>query len=114
METSDELSASGRVVLDANGQGVVILMPSNANERWVINSTSVRQQTAVTKYPQFFSYVGNITPNQSVDSTYSGNQADSDSVISIPYGSYFTGQWINGDVGAIMTVSVRGVRFQKR
>jgi len=114
METSSLLYASGSVVLDVNGQGTVILQPGNANERWTISSTSVRQQGTAVKNPLYNSYVGAVTPNQAVDGSYSGNQDDSDTVIEIPYGSYFTGQWTGGDIGATLTIVVRGTRYQRR
>lgn len=114
METSSALYASGSVTLDANGLGTVVLQPGNANERWNITAQSVRQTIKAVKNPIYSVYVGGVTPNQSVDSTYSGDKDDSDTVIDIPAGSYYTGQWTGGDIGAILTIIVRGTRYQRR
>lgn len=114
METYARLEASASVKLDGSGNGIVRLFPANANERWQIQQTSVRQQGNNVIPPKFFSYVGEPTQNQSIDSTYNGNQDDSNTIIDIPYGSYYSGQWVSGDANATMTVVLRGTRFQNR
>lgn len=115
MNYETQLDAIGTVTLDANGNGSVVLRPSNAHESWTIRSTVVRTTTAV-KNPVFQDFVGasGIVGGQAVDTTYTGNNDSSDTIIEINEGSFLTAVWTGGDVGAIASVAVRGTRTQRR
>lgn len=111
MENRTRLDTGGRVILDAFGNGAIILRPDNAHQRWLVQNTVVRVSSN-TLEPQCFVYVGMPTSNQVVDTTYTGSNDTSDSQYEIPYGQFMTVQWLAGDAGAVATVSVKGELYQ--
>lgn len=115
MNYETQLDAIGTVVLDASGNGTVVLRPGNAHESWTITSTVVRTVTAV-KNPVCQTFVGSsgVVGGQAVDTTYTGNNDSSDTKIEVNEGSFLTVVWTGGDVGTQASVSVRGTRTQRR
>ena len=111
-----QLDAIGTVTLDASGNGSVVLRPGNAHESWTITSTVVRQLTTVVKIPVCQTFVGSsgVLGGQAVDTTYTGNNDSSDTLIEVNEGSFLTVVWTGGDVGSQASVSVRGTRRQRR
>ncbi len=47
-ETEGQLLQGGQVTLDSSGNGVLTFTPSNARQRWVVQSVVVRTSQAVT------------------------------------------------------------------
>jgi hypothetical protein len=115
METEASLDETGSVVLDASGNGTVVLRPSNAHERWVITTTVVRVNSG-TNIPSCVTYAGSsgVTGGTPVDTTVTGNGDSSDTRVEINPGSFFTVVWTGGDVGATASVTVTGKRIQRR
>lgn len=110
MDTRARLNTGGRVTLDINGNGAIILRPDNAHQRWMVKNTVVQVSTN-TLEPQCFVYVGQPMSTNAVDSTYTGSNDTSNSEYDVPYGSFITVQWIGGDPGAIASVAMSGDMF---
>lgn len=106
------LDTGGSTVLDSNGNGVVILTPSNAHEDWTITNTVV-QVSSDNNEPQCRTYVGAATTNNIQDTTYTGSNDSSNTVITVSAGTYFQVVWAGGDVGAVASVSVSGTVTQR-
>jgi hypothetical protein len=106
------LDTGGSTILDANGNGTVTLAPSNSHEDWTINNTVVQVSSNVNE-PQCRTYVGAPTTNNIQDTTYTGSNDSSDTVIQVSAGTYFTVVWSGGDVGARASVSISGTAQQR-
>lgn len=115
MDYVTQLDAIGSVTLDASGNGSVVLRPSNAHESWTITSTVVRTRTAVLN-PVCQTFVGSsgVMGGQAVDTTYTGNNDSSDTIIEVNEGSFLTVVWTGGDVGTLASVACRGNKTQRR
>jgi hypothetical protein len=114
MEVTSRLDTGGSVILDASGNGAIILRPSNAHQRWLVKNTVVQTNAPATStvVPTCYVYVGGPTTNNAVDSTYTGNQDASDSVYDVPFGSFLTVQWLGGNAGDRASVSISGDSIQ--
>jgi hypothetical protein len=130
-EIESHLVQAGQVKLDSNGNGVLTFDPSNARQRWVVQSVvvSTNQAATATVIPvatvaKNTTIVSNLSQGNNSGSSWSGNQdvftgqidispADFLSVLfSPPPGS--TGGQIAQLAGVIAYATVTGTRYTRR
>jgi hypothetical protein len=99
-----DLEEDARVVLDASGNGSVVLGPKRMRQVWKVTSLSVATNS-VTDEPIATVYGPMGT---TLGGTYSGSKDTTDLNVTLPYGSRIKVQWTNGDPGAIAIASVQG------
>jgi hypothetical protein len=111
MPRSIPLEANATIQLDGSGNGTATIVPPVV-EQWHVETLSVTTSTAV-KVPTCRTYLGQGTnASDFVDGTYNGSQNVSDALANrpIPPGMKILAQWLNGDAGALATVTVRGTK----
>jgi hypothetical protein len=110
--TSYPLNTSANVTLDNNGNGVAKAGPQ-AGVRgvlWHLTNVAVLTSTAVLAPVCQIFVGGQPTPDNFVDSTYTGNQDSTDRAngYTIQNGQYVFAVWTGGDAGAVATLSIYG------
>jgi len=100
--------APAQVVLDANGDGQVVVGPSSAD--WLVRTTSVSTSTAV-KRPTVILYLGGISDATFLEGTNSGSGDISNTEHLMVPGDLLYAVWAGGDAGARATLRVAGIAY---
>lgn len=128
VETQAQLKKSGKVVLNASGNGTITFDPDTARQRWVVNTVivSTNQAFSAGTVPTVTlalnaNDIVTMSDGNQLGSTWSGNQdtyrgeidvspADFLSVIFAPA----QGQTGTSMAGAICTAVITGVKYNRR
>jgi hypothetical protein len=108
--TTQRLTASAQVTLDAAGGGTVeLLVPYN--QRWRIDRANVFTSSQAVPIPRFALYRNSAQPSNAISGTYTGSQdtAEFPGAELLEGGEKLIGVWTAGVVGSIGTLTISGL-----
>ena len=115
MTTTTGLYEQVNVVLDSSGNGAAFLGPTRAGEKWMIRNTQISCSGSVPSNGQVSTWFAYLAQGAlPIDSSYSPQQDQSDTMISLGPGQHVYYVWINGPVGGRASVTVTGDRIMPR
>jgi hypothetical protein len=127
-EVSGPLRKSGTVKLDANGKGVIMFTPSNANQRWVISTviTTTDQSATASLIPYVTGAVNSydiaaMSPANQFGTSWDGNNDSFSGDIDVSPGDTFCvlyypppGQSGSSLSGVHATAVIQGTYYTRR
>lgn len=109
--TTIPLSTSGRVELNASGQGRITLGPAMPGEYWEINIVVVTTTQAATdsvNVPTVTLYRNYVGAGQQVGGTFSGVMDTASGSISLAGGEKIVAVWDGADANQTGTITITG------
>lgn len=110
-----QLTQSATTVLDATGAGRVTIGPMFSQETWDVQRVAVRVNpvppaTAPVLEPECRVYRGAAVDQNMIDGTYTGSTNATDAALHMLPGDVVTVAWTAGDVGAVATATLTGLK----